>query len=241
MPGDLLWEGDFTPDTTKVSIREYGEGDQAWYTPAGGYVPSDHVKIYQCDIVDIPDPFIQEMDSIYWLDISVSSEFPLGWKTADRDRYPPPYTGHHFEDDAVWSIVPLTDWEELIYPPGAFPDTGSIDLAFVITGSDTALAGVREADIRPTRYKLGQSYPNPFSSRTTIRFDAPDRGRVHVAVYDVKGQRIRVLVDAEIPAGRHTAVWDGKNESGEVVASGIYFLQMKAREFDRTKKLILLR
>jgi hypothetical protein len=241
-PGATLWEAGFEPDSLRVRIREYGEGDQAWYDPeTGEYIPSDHVKIYQCNIMGIRNPFIQVEDSVYWLDISVSSIGPLGWKTADRDRYPIPYTGRAFMDDAVWGSLPAPSWDELIYPPEAYPDSGSIDLAFVITADTTTADFPDDPETAPVHYRLGKTYPNPFDLNTIIRYDSPKTGRVLISVFNVRGRRVRVLVDGEVPPGRHTAVWDGRNDSGQPVASGIYFLQMKARGFSGSKKLVLLK
>jgi hypothetical protein len=189
--------------------------------------------------VNIPDAFTQLRDSIYWLDISVSSQQPLGWKTADQDRYPPPYTGQHFEDDAVWGELPEPYWEELRYPAG--PDSGlSIDLAFVITG-DTTMAGLPDGkENRRGGFKLGRAYPNPFSLSTTVRYEVRRKSQVFLAVYNVMGERVRILVNDEQAAGWHTATWDGRNGSGYMVASGIYFVQMKAKHFTGTSKLIFL-
>jgi hypothetical protein len=102
-PGAVLWEANFPPDPPVVFIEEYGYGPQGWYDPnTETYSPFDHSRIYQCNIVGIPDPFEQELGTIYWLDLSIATDDSthptklLGWKTADRDAYPPPHTGEIF-------------------------------------------------------------------------------------------------------------------------------------------------
>ena len=126
MPGDLLWERDFSPGEFTV-IDPYGTGEQGWYDPnSGEFRPGDHFTFHQINIVDIRDPFSQTKDEIYWLDVSVETITPSarwGWKT----------TQDHFMDDAVWAdiIDPggiITNWQELRDPTGE-----SLDLAFVIT------------------------------------------------------------------------------------------------------------
>lgn len=83
-------------------------------------------------------PFIQKKGDIYWLGISINTTLADGWKTADLDSYPAPYTGRHYEDDAVFRVGPDADWRELHYPSG-HPRAGqSIDLAFVITVPEPA-------------------------------------------------------------------------------------------------------
>ncbi|HTY58741.1 MAG TPA: T9SS type A sorting domain-containing protein [Bacteroidota bacterium] len=85
-------------------------------------------------------------------------------------------------------------------------------------------------------YRLGQNYPNPFNPATTITFNLPSRGAVSLAVYDVLGRRVATLVDGNLPAGAHTAVWDGRS-----CATGVYFYRLRAEGFAQTKKMLLLR
>jgi flagellar hook assembly protein FlgD len=70
--------------------------------------------------------------------------------------------------------------------------------------------------------------PNPFNPRTTIRFDLPAAGTVRLAIYDVAGRLVKVLVEGEIPAGSHEAVWDGRDTSGRSAPSGSYLARLVA-------------
>jgi hypothetical protein len=88
---------------------------------------------------------------------------------------------------------------------------------------------------------LGTNYPNPFNPRTTIAFSLARRGVVSLAVYDVAGRRVRTLVDGSRDAGPHTVAWDGRNDAGVSVASGVYFCKLVAGEFSDTRKLVLLK
>ncbi len=87
-----------------------------------------------------------------------------------------------------------------------------------------------------------QNYPNPFNPTTTIEYgvSAPNR-RVRIAVYDLVGRVVAVLVDAPKPAGRYAATWDGRNARGEAVASGVYFYEVEIDEFRQAKKLVVLK
>lgn len=128
-PGQLLWDWSFSPE--EFTVRGWGSGDQGWYDPrAGEYSEFDHQKIFQLNIEDIEkfvDPFIQKEGTIYWLDVTVAADVPLGWKTS-RD---------HWNDDAVWTDLPTGEqWREL-----RDPITGdSLDLAFVIVPEPSAIA-----------------------------------------------------------------------------------------------------
>ena len=97
-------------------------------------------------------------------------------------------------------------------------------------------------DKLPKVYDIGQNYPNPFNPTTTIDYQVPPPGgHVVIAVYNVRGQRVATLVDSREAPGYRSVTWDGRNLRGNSVASGVYFLQMKAPGFVKTKKLILLK
>ncbi|MEE9271374.1 MAG: CHRD domain-containing protein [Candidatus Krumholzibacteria bacterium] len=89
---------------------------------------------------------------------------------------------------------------------------------------------------------LTQNYPNPFNPNTTIRYALTEPGRVRLRIYDVQGRLVRTLVD-EIgsPGPGQTVVWDGTNDSGQAVSSGIYFYRLTTTGFTATKKMVLLK
>jgi len=93
----------------------------------------------------------------------------------------------------------------------------------------------------PKAFALYQNVPNPFNPTTRIRFDLPEAADVRLAVYNVNGQVIRVLADAEMPAGAREVMWDGRDAKGRAAASGIYFYRIDAGRFTQTRKMILLR
>lgn len=80
----------------------------------------------------------------------------------------------------------------------------------------------------PTAFKLAQNYPNPFNPSTMIKYELPQAGEVQLTIYDLNGQRVRTLVQQQQPAGQYEVIWDGRNEEGEAVASGLYNYQLRA-------------
>lgn len=91
-------------------------------------------------------------------------------------------------------------------------------------------------------YFLGQCYPNPFNAATTIEFSIRERSHVTLQIYNIAGQRVRTLVDEDRAPGVHADVtWDGRDNDGRPVASGIYFYRLTAQGFTQTKKMILLK
>jgi len=98
-----------------------------------------------------------------------------------------------------------------------------------------------DRDYIPQKIWLHQNYPNPFNPRTTIRFNLPKQSHVTLTVYNILGQRIRTLFDGVKPAGIHFVWWDGRDDSGRSVSSGIYLCKIRTGGFIQTKKMFLLR
>lgn len=239
-PGALLWQRDFNVLDPAVHITRYFTDGQAWFDPQQGYVPNNHKMMYQCDIDPIPAPFQQECSKIYWLDISITSEAPLGWKTADVDAYPGQYAGLHYQDDCVWApdiTVPAIPWLEMHWPIGAPKETQSFDLSFVVTAGPYVV-GVGNGN---PLYRLEQNVPNPFNPITTIRYTLPEPSDVELAVFSVDGKLIRVLESGSKPSGTFESRWDGRDQAGRSVASGVYFYRLKAGSFVQTKKMVLIK
>ncbi|HXG00179.1 MAG TPA: kelch repeat-containing protein, partial [Bacteroidota bacterium] len=99
----------------------------------------------------------------------------------------------------------------------------------------------------PSQFALLQNYPNPFNPATTIRYALPTAARVNLTVYNILGQRVSELVDEVQASGNHSVMWNGRNQAGAQVASGVYFYRLEARPvnggspFISLKKMILLK
>ena len=105
-----------------------------------------------------------------------------------------------------------------------------------------AWAAAKPLAVVPLANSLSQNYPNPFNPETTIRYDLSSDAIVSLAVYNIAGQVVRKLVDGEsLAAGQYQAVWDGRNESGTSVASGMYFYLLRAGDYVAKRKMVLLR
>jgi hypothetical protein len=93
----------------------------------------------------------------------------------------------------------------------------------------------------PTHYSLAQNFPNPFNPSTTLAYSLKEAGHVTISIYNVLGQNVKTLVDEHQAAGNYTKVWDGHDDSGSEVASGIYFYRIKAGDFSDIKKMVLMK
>jgi hypothetical protein len=95
----------------------------------------------------------------------------------------------------------------------------------------------------PVQYRdeLAQNYPNPFNPSTTIAFSLGRMASVDLTIYDVKGSRVRELVKGKKEAGVYRVAWDGADQRGTRVASGVYFYRLTTPSFQSTRKMVLLR
>jgi hypothetical protein len=135
---------------------------------------------------------------------------------------------------------------------------GAVTLDFVclschnddtIEWASTYATGIHNAPLKvdmdkpelAVKYELHQNYPNPFNPTTTIRFTIPRSVKVELFVFDITGRRIKTLVSKQMPAGTHAVQWDGTDNSGKKVASGIYFYQIKAGNYVDVKRMALVK
>jgi hypothetical protein len=93
----------------------------------------------------------------------------------------------------------------------------------------------------PVNMALAQNYPNPFNPETTIRFHLNERRKVLLLIFDLNGKVVRTLVDAELSAGEQELSWDGRDQRGKHLASGVYFYELAAGDKIERKKMMLIR
>jgi hypothetical protein len=103
------------------------------------------------------------------------------------------------------------------------------------------VTAVGEVKVVPPTFRLLQNFPNPFNAETTIAYSLPESARVELAIFNEKGQKVRTLVDGERSVGAHRIVWDGKNEEGQVAASGRYVAQLVADGKRKEIGMVLLK
>ena len=111
---------------------------------------------------------------------------------------------------------------------GGYPHPGGVELA-----------GVNP--LGPKVYYLGQSYPNPSKGALRIAYALPRESQVRLNVYNVSGQLVRSLKNETQKPGSYQVTWDGKDQNGRMVASGVYLYRMEAGDFRKTQKLVVVR
>jgi hypothetical protein len=111
----------------------------------------------------------------------------------------------------------------------------------VIDGEGEHLSPLVAPTAGPIEARLSQNQPNPFNPRTTIRFTLPARAATTLIVYGVSGRRVRTLVDEELAKGPYEFEWDGQDDNGQPVASGLYFYRLESGGFSGSRKMVLLK
>lgn len=115
------------------------------------------------------------------------------------------------------------------------------DLVPEFQGGTVALDSRTPGANLPTEFALSQNVPNPFNPSTRISFALPKDTRVNLSVYNVLGQHVSTLVDDMMRAGNQSVTWDGTDNSGHQVSSGVYFYKLRTGDFTDTKKMLLLK
>lgn len=116
--------------------------------------------------------------------------------------------------------------------------------SFIVPGGEEDAiveAPIAKFEPLPRSFELGQNYPNPFNPTTTIRYFLPEVANVEIGVYNLLGERVITLVNSAQAAGEHSVEWNGRNQAGAPVASGVYFYNMKAGSFSQSRKMIMMK
>ncbi len=103
-------------------------------------------------------------------------------------------------------------------------------------GADTELD-----NLLPTTFALSQNYPNPFNPTTEIQYQVPEKNHVSIKVFNISGQLVKTLVNTAKDAGSFTVKWDGRDQAGFQLPSGVYMYEMKAGSFIQNKKMLLIK
>jgi hypothetical protein len=156
------------------------------------------------------------------------------YRGLSADFTPTPEHLAHVTTDTTWAD-PVGEGRQYFYKLTAVDLSGNeSDPA----SPETATNG--DQDI-PEAFALYPNVPNPFNPATTIRFAMPEPGHAVLSVHDPTGRRVAVLADGDFKAGEFVKNWDGRDESGREMGSGIYFARLVAGEYTATRKMVLLK
>jgi hypothetical protein len=140
-------------------------------------------------------------------------------------------------------LKPL-DKKQLIFDT-KYKNDPTITLSYIFYGRNNTIIsmGTREMDLTavPDEFSLHQNYPNPFNPTTTILYDLPEAAMVHLVIYDVLGREVRTLINQDLTAGYHKAVWDATDDLGRPLSGGLYIYRINTGEYSKTMKMLLLK
>ncbi|MBL7024869.1 MAG: T9SS type A sorting domain-containing protein [Candidatus Marinimicrobia bacterium] len=208
--------------------------------------------------IDINDPVNAsilesiELDSLYYKpdDIAVSDNYAYVLNTWDGLRIIdisapsiPVDCGSYNSDSGPYnpdnrSRVAISG--EHIFVAGGVEGTDGPGGVYIIR-NDLAVVTSDEAYSIPQFYSLEQNYPNPFNPVTSIRYDLPEQSTVSLIIYDIRGHEMVTLGNAEKPPGNYNVQWNGRDELGKQLSTGVYFCRMAAGNFSQTIKMVYLR
>lgn len=203
-----------------ATVKYYPNGDTAW---ARTYCdPDDTPDIpYSIAVDDFGDVYVTGMDRTVKYDTDGNQLWVGQWGGVD--------VALDSSDNVYVTGWDAVSGEKLSFVTAKYVQTTS--------GLDDP-PGDRQS---PSRFALFQNQPNPFNLRTRIRFDLGVSGFVELSIRDVLGRKVRTIVSEYLSIGPKFFFWDGKNDSGNEVASGIYFYQLRVDDFTETKKSVLLK
>lgn len=229
----------------------------------GGWVssmavdPADpDVAYLTCSNFGIPHVLKSVNGGTDWVSIDGISasgipDIPVHWIAVRPDNSDQLYVGTEFgvfaSDDGgiVWEPA-NTGFAHTVVEALDFKDENTLVAfshgrgAYIAHLDPSTPTGVAQHDLPAARQAALSMAPNPFNPVTSIRFEIPADSHVRIAVHDLSGRLVATLVDRPTPAGASSVSWDGRDERGRDVGSGVYLVQMEAGDFRATKKAVLL-
>jgi hypothetical protein len=219
--------GDIDSDTVDVGLRAYtlGADTALWTWTSIPYIPA---SVWEVDGDGLPDVLLH----------------PGYYTPGLPGGYPATALKGSTGDSLLTVVTPINMHPEVI---GSLENGG--DQRGVLVRSDTLVVfhfdfttGVSDDPaIRPRLFELHQNYPNPFNASTTLRYSVANPAPVTLVVHNVLGQRVRTLVNRIVEAGGHEVQWNGHNDAGHVVGSGVYFAVMKVDQVRQVRKMLLIK
>lgn len=233
VPGSTYrWKVEVSYDGTNYETQS---ATYVFHTPAG---TSPVVPIVGSPVDGV---VVNENNTILSWYIPVQSESQLSYtvEVSDNPDFTNPSSFNNLNElqfettnlapgEYYWRVKSSNGTEESIYSSSA---------KFNVDG----IVEVDDNEIQPIVYSLEQNYPNPFNPTTTIKFSLPESHFVSIKIYNMLGQEVRTLVNEQRNEGNHSIIWNGKDNSGNQLASGTYIYRIKAGDFTSTKKMILLK
>jgi beta-glucanase (GH16 family) len=244
-----VWEGTLNAGT----IPPYeGDNGLSWQTAGLGWFGAGIMSVQPLNLFDFPEGHLN-----FRIKIPANVTFKIGiidaWGNQSWVPFPAHQTTYGLVRDGEWgqASIPVSeirgtamDLRMLSYPFAILEENGTpcefaLDDIYYDGGDAT---GIGREDIAAVGWALRPNTPNPFNPATTITFDIPDGGgNVTIDVFDIAGRFVTRLAEKDYPPGVASVTWDGRDQRGARVATGVYFCRMNAPGFSQTRKMVLLK
>jgi hypothetical protein len=194
---------------------------------------------YEFTILDISNPAVPQVVSSYYTGGWLIRAFVRGSEAFVNDRTNGTLC-FDVSDPAAPTLIGCL-------PSKGVPEELQVRGDYLYLTDGLALSTYRIEDVNslqenlPSTYALSQNVPNPFNGSTRIEFSLARAGDVTLDVFDVLGRKVCVLTRAELPSGAHTVIWDGRNEEGRAMSSGVYFYRLSLPDHAEAKAMLLLK
>ena len=198
---------------TNLAVDE--DGLFTWDAPVGAHTTAQREKVF----VDV-------------MDHNVNSSRELESYNVYLDGY---FEGS--TDDSFWQFSSLSSGQTYTAGLEAVYDDGMSELVTI----DFTYIGADAGNNIIAKTELAGNYPNPFNPETNIAYSVKELGNMTLEIYNLRGQLVKRLIRGVVESGDHIISWNGTNDSGKTVASGVYLYKMKTLNFTSTKKMILMK
>jgi len=257
--GELIISGVF--DNSCVPSSSVVSWDGSIWSGVGGGMNHDvtSLEIYDGKLVaagrfstagGVPTSLIAQLEVSTPVAISgfrarpTGNDIELSWKIVADERF----DGFYVYRSESGDVDELLNTEMLSHEIRSFIDDTATpgsrySYQLVAVGGETGDVRSQRATVALPKLtaSLRQNIPNPFNPTTTIRFVVPEQGNVTITVYGPDGQKVRTLVDQSYSPGEQSAAWDGTDENGKRVASGVYYYRMRIGKITQSKKMLLIK
>ncbi|MDO9577070.1 MAG: right-handed parallel beta-helix repeat-containing protein [Candidatus Cloacimonadales bacterium] len=244
--GYMIWFKEGTEPLTTFQWNLYGEVEEPIKKAESESFTYTEFPDYEViDVVDIPENVVeigvfQEEICVGAVVVTDSCEQILVY-SENANREPIPF---NFE------IV--TNNRELNLPVNNYKvynkNSGEFETGYVVSGQQESsiimfgdIGEPQNETPEINKVQLNNNYPNPFNPETNISFSIPLDQKITLTIYNLKGQKVRELVSGQFASGQHSVVWEGKDDNGKQVGSGLYFYKLKTDDKEISKKMLLLK
>ncbi|MCK4357812.1 MAG: C10 family peptidase [Candidatus Cloacimonetes bacterium] len=258
---------DFT--TTLDSVSGAPISWTEYYYDLSSYAGQNIYLAVQCVSINddylMADDFVVAVNCYPVADAGTDTTANMGvLVTLDGSDSYDPYGGSINYDWSAPAGITLSD-STIVNPTFTTPTVGdSTDYAFILIVDDGIIYsepdtivvtvipfGIDDEILYPLSTYISENYPNPFNQATTIKYALRENSKISIEIYNIRGQKIKTLIDSKMKSGSHCVFWDGKDEKGRAVPSGIYFYKMSAKgvsafdgktdNYNKVRKMIMLR